>query len=259
MPAAATTSSPSARRSDPARSIAGGSGADTLSLYGTTDLAVLALSGIEILHVSGYTAKAKASDFEAFDTIRYNSANPATQLSLTIIDSGTATTRELSDELFAGGGPRSVLLTGSTDSETITVGMLGDTVNAGAGADTVSGGLGSDTLNGEAGADTLYCEDGNDTLNGGANDGTLIGGDGDDTIDGGTENDVLYGDAGDDIITDTGGTVASITGGTGDDTLRIGRSFTSGSVDGGTGIDERELWSGSQDLSISHHPGHRAP
>jgi Ca2+-binding RTX toxin-like protein len=91
----------------------------------------------------------------------------------------------------------------------------------GAGDESLSGGLLDDSLFGAAGADTLRGGDGcdiadggvgNDVLFGGLDEDLLLGGDGADTLDGGADADKLAGGAGRD----------SLLGGTGDDHLMGG-------------------------------------
>jgi Ca2+-binding RTX toxin-like protein len=197
--------------------IDGGSGTDTLAASG--NITGLAISNVEILETNGGNVTAFASQFASFGTIIYNSNSELnTFVSLTLGATGGATSVDLSSQL-ASLGSRAVSLTGSSDSETITVGALSDTVNAGAGNDIVNGGDGDDTLNGGSGNDTLNGGAGNDTLDGGADDDTLNGGDGSDTL------------------TDFSGVTTTISGGSGNDFINISSVGFAGSIDGGADID----------------------
>ena len=221
----------------------GGTGTDRLQITGVFSLNItgLTIANTEILETNGsQPVTAYASQFEAFDTIRYNDANLNFGVLLNLAATGGATTLDLSDELDDNGG-RPVTVNGSNDNETITGGGLGDTLNGGSGNDTLYGGDGDDWLTGGIHNDNLMGQGGNDFLLGGVNNGegddTLDGGDGNDTLNGGNDNDTLTGGAGNDSIYDGGlGSTTNINGDDGDDFINLDGP-ASGTVNGGAGTD----------------------
>lgn len=104
-----------------------------------------------------------------------------------------------------------------------------DTAVADLSDDTVNGGAGNDSIEGSAGRDVLNGDGGNDTLNGGAGRDNLSGGTGNDQLDGGGNDE-----------TPVGAVVQErLDGGAGDDTLRTGDGFVA--LTGGAGTDEFEI------------------
>ncbi len=152
--------------------LSGGDGEDVLILTGQNNFAAALISGFERLEAAG-NQTGLASQFASFSTILFqppsSNAFPsqsATGLSMTLMASGLATTLDLSAALNAGGAPRSVALSTSTDAETITLGDGNDTATAGNGDDIVMGGGndvvvlgalsdGAATLDGGNGSDVL--------------------------------------------------------------------------------------------------------
>jgi len=88
--------------------------------------------------------------------------------------------------------------------------------------ENVTGNAGNDRLTGNGLANLLQGGAGNDSLVGGAGNDTLSGGTGDDTLNGGTGTDLIYGGDGDDLILyAVGDGAGTIDGGAGSDTLSI--------------------------------------
>jgi Ca2+-binding RTX toxin-like protein len=160
----------------------GGSGTDTLYVYGP-GLEIYNVSGFEILEANAYSDFAMtgtAAQFESFDTIRYNSADPTRACVLRLVDTGAAQTLDLTDELSSGGGPRGVWLTGSNDDDTLTGGGGNDQIEGGGGSNTLFGGAGDDLISGGGYVDGGA---GNDlALAGYQTSATFIGGAGTDTL-----------------------------------------------------------------------------
>ncbi len=202
--------------------IAGGAGgADTL-VAGQSNLSLLTLTGLEVLHTNFGATMATAAQFEEFDTIRMDQAHTVEAVTLVVAASGAATALDLAGAL----GLRAVNLTGSDDAENITTGSGTDSISAGAGDDSVSGGDGADTIEGLGG---------NDTLRGGADADRLDGGAGSDSLDGGDGSDVIIDNAGD--AQGFGGT-SFIEGGLRNDAIIIGAAkFADGTINGGDGTD----------------------
>ena len=171
--------------------LSGGGGTDRLIGTGSLDLSRFDISGFEIFEANskGFSPSvinitATAAQFESFDTIIFNAANPTVRVGLALASIGSAPqTLDLSEELNSGGGPRGVLLYGSHNGDTVT-GCDGDDEFYGDGGDdVVYGGIGDDWFYGGIGNDTLFGGDGNDFFDldlGGAD--TFNGGAGDDTI-----------------------------------------------------------------------------
>ncbi len=232
--------------------VAGGADSDILAMAASANLSLLSINGFETLYTQGSTVTATAAQFDAFDTIAYNAANPGATVSLVLAASGQFLL-DLSDELNSG-GPHGINLTGSTNDEHVILGDGADTVNAGNGDDTIDAMSGNDIVNGDAGDDQINGFSGNDTLRGGQGNDSISGGIGDDIIEGDSistnaGNDTIGGGDGNDLITDNFGTVADIDGGSGNDAIAISNSFTSGTVAGGADIDTLTL-NNSVNLSL---------
>lgn len=271
---------------NPAGTIIGGAGIDTLAVRGG-NLSGLTITGVEVLQTNAATITAKASLLDSFVTIQNTATNLAAQVNLTLVATGAPVVLDLRDELTSGAIQRPVYFTGSTDNETITsangndiilAGGGNDVLNSNGGNDNVFGGDGNDTLNGGDGNDTLWGQIGDDVLNGGTGNDKLTdlegakvtadGGDGDDVIDVGETfpsmvTATVLGGNGNDTITVRGGVAsAAVDGGAGNDTLNVGGqvanvkggtgndviqgNFLSGTIDGGTGTDK---FIGSADLT----------
>jgi Ca2+-binding RTX toxin-like protein len=202
-----------------AGTVDGGTGNDQLTIQGSQILGSLTFTGMEILNTIGGNVRGTATQFEAFDTIRYNADFPNDRVYLTLSKAGIV---DLSSEL----GTTAASITGSE------VVLNVDPNQANSGNDGITTGGGDDAISGLGG---------NDTISGGA---------GNDTIDGGAGNDTLNGDAGDDTISDTiddGGTT-SISGGADNDVVNLYiLNAGAGTVDGGSGSDQLSV-GGSQNL-----------
>jgi Ca2+-binding RTX toxin-like protein len=134
--------------------------------------------------------------------------------------------KQFVDGLDPAGSRKGVLLTGTNGTDTLTGGILDDTIQGRGGADHLSGGAGDDRIeggdetiagtgdriNGGAGNDVLFGNGGDDTLHGDTGRDGLVGGLGNDVLVGGDDNDLLEGGAGNDRLD----------GGRGDDTLFAG-------------------------------------
>ena len=179
-------------------SVDGGADIDFLEAPGR-NLTGLVLSNLEVLNTKNGLVVAFASQFDAFDIIRRDGISFTGDVQLTLAASGIATVLDLSDELNAGGGPRGVRLTGSSDNETVRIGDGNSTVNLGAGDDAIVTGNGNNIITDTAGNDTIITGTGNDS------------------------------------VTDSAGTSATIVTSDGADTIDISNSlFTSGELNGGT-------------------------
>lgn len=167
-------------------SVDGGVGSDTLRFEGSYDITGMALSGVEILALSG-TATMNTAQLAQFNTVTgYNSGYTSASLRLSV--GGTATVN-LSATLSS-----TFTLYGSGDDDKITFasGHLGAiTVYAGFGADRIVGSNGGDYLRGDGGADSLGGGEGADWLEGSIGADTLNGGAGLDTLVGGGGRDVF--------------------------------------------------------------------
>jgi Ca2+-binding RTX toxin-like protein len=191
---------------DSAGTVTGGDGNDTLDAFSNSRLENLVISGFEVLDLFGTSGTtARAAQYASFQTI----LGP-----VNLAPSGFATVVNLVTQL--GGGVTPVVVTGSSDSETIT------------------SAAGGDILNGGGGNDVLTAGDGGDTLGGGDGNDSLLGGTGIDTLDGGAGNDVLDGGADTDIIRDTLG---------GTDTVLAGRAMTICHSSCRPGPRRRAVWS----------------
>ena len=144
-------------------------------------------------------------------------------------DSATLTLSTIHNTLVGGAG--NDVVAGTTANDLIS-GLDGD--------DTLSGGGGRDILEGGAGDDNLYGEGGSDRLVGDVGDDLLVGADGGDVLLGGSGNDTLQGDAGSDEL-DGGEGNDTLLGGADDDVLR--GNDGADSLDGGSGNDA--LYGGS--------------
>lgn len=138
-------------------------------------------------------------------------------------------------------------LAGVSETDEITISVVGENsgaanpgtfTNLGDGDDTATGDLSDDTINGGAGNDSIDGSAGRDVLNGDAGDDTLNGGAGRDDLSGGTGNDLLDG-GGNDETPVTTIVQERLDGGEGDDTLRTGDGFVA--LTGGEGTDVFEI------------------
>lgn len=120
------------------------------------------------------------------------------------------------DTLIGAGGNDQ--LNGYEGDDTVSGGLGNDTLHGSYGLDSLIGGGGNDLLHGEDGQDILFGDEGDDRLYGHGGDDrmagdagrdTLHGGQGDDRLSGGTDNDALHGNHGND----------QLQGGAGEDTL----------------------------------------
>jgi Ca2+-binding RTX toxin-like protein len=114
---------------------------------------------------------------------------------------------------------------GANDLLEVNLAQGNDTINASALPAGVTrlwleGAEGNDTMTGSAGNDRLDGDDNNDVLNGGGGRDTIYGGSGNDTINGGTGADSIQGDEGNDRINGGAGN-DTITGGAGNDTIDV--------------------------------------
>lgn len=156
--------------------IDGGVGLNTL-IAGNAALAQLKLANLQVLETGGGMVQATARQLESFIRIQSNLG----PVMLTLAAIGATTRLDLSRELNLL-GPRSALLIGSDDAETITTGAGNDSIGGGGGKDVLNGGIGADLLRGGAGADVLMGGAGNDSLTGDAGVDQEFGGAGADTF-----------------------------------------------------------------------------
>jgi len=158
-------------------------GADRDLINANGDLTGLAISNVEVLATNGGNVTAQIEQFDAFDVIVTNEANPQSTVTLTMANGGKL---DLSDELA---GQRAAYLFASAQGNELTAGNKDDTFIGNVGNDIFHGGEGKDQLYGEKGADVLDAGEGDDYLNGGEGDDTLLGGNGNDTMNGGNGTD----------------------------------------------------------------------
>jgi Ca2+-binding RTX toxin-like protein len=261
-----------------ADSIDGGSGKDSLALFGGFGWTLLAtgianeidgqtsmtFAGIEVL-----TGTALGDVVEEDGSLNEISLKQGDDI---IVDNGFSSL----DDIFDGGtgsdtldlsnatGAREVNLGTETfvgngtlrSFENVVGGLFNDTLTGTTGRNTLSGAAGDDTLTGDLGNDSLFGGDGSDSvvggtgfdlLEGGSLLDVLIGGDGNDTLVGGTGGDFMYGGANLDVL--RGGDDGDrLFGGSFGDTLQGDGSndtLTGGagqdSMTGGTGVD-RFVW-----------------
>ena len=174
-------------------SIAGGEGADTLSVQGG-NVSFLTMTELEDLHFSG-AVTASAHRLMTSGVSRLSGEAGAV---LTLLGASVAV--------------RPLTVTG--DHVAVSAARANDTLLGAAGAQTLAGGAGNDSLDGGAGNDCLIGGDGTDTL---------AGGEGNDTLDlGAMKLDSGTGGVGDDLFLLAGGFAkGSIDGGAGADTLAV--------------------------------------
>lgn len=228
--------------------IDGDDGIDLLGLVATSDLSGLDLISLEYLETNGNTVSAKVSQFASFSTIVKSATGVGSaidlngEVDLSLVATGSNATLDLTQQLGDHGG-RSLRLTGASDSETITGGLLAanyiasadgnDSVTGGNQNDSIYGGAGDDTLRGGGGSDFLVgglgafqSALGSDKIYGEGGADTLVGGDGQDTLDGGDSGgDVLYGGGDNDTLISFGNFGANsdtLDGGEGKDTYFVG-------------------------------------
>ncbi len=140
--------------------------ADTLHVYGNTDLTVTTITGIETLVVHS-NITLTLDQLNSFDTIVLDQFTSHT---INVVDAGGLL---LDSWSYAG----TIEATGE-DAVTIDRSLAGS-------SQLVVGYDGDDTLTGSAFADAIYGNGGADTINGGAGNDTIYGGAGADTMDGG--------------------------------------------------------------------------
>jgi VCBS repeat-containing protein len=108
-----------------------------------------------------------------------------------------------------------------SDSATLTLKVISNTLVDRLGSDSITGTSGNDFISGLGGDDVLDGGAGHDIVEGGVGDDDLIGGAGDDVLVGGEGVDELFGDAGNDNLSGGAG-IDDLHGGDGDDELRGG-------------------------------------
>ena len=178
---------------DPADSLDGGGGIDTLRIFGadrTIGAAQLdALNSIEVIdlrpasgnHALELSPSVIAQSDTGAMTIRFGSGGLA-------LNTGSVTSPD--QVILDGSGP--VTLATGTPGQMLTIADTADgTVIAGNAAVVIQGGAGNDVITGSLGDDTLSGGAGNDLIRGNAGDNLLIGGAGNDTLIGGAGNDIL--------------------------------------------------------------------
>jgi Ca2+-binding RTX toxin-like protein len=138
---------------------------DTLNAR-NVNLSKLALNGFDVLNTGDGNTTGFAAQFAVLTTIRRSATDASGDVRLTLARLGSPATLDLSGALSSGGGVRGVILTGSTDNETITTSDGNDTINLGGGNDSVTTGGGNDTVTDDAGtATTIDTGVGGDTIN----------------------------------------------------------------------------------------------
>ncbi|MFO0295361.1 MAG: hypothetical protein ACK51F_18640, partial [Rhodospirillales bacterium] len=200
---------------DPAGSISGGAGTDTLSLRSLPTGTVIDISN---------PADLAGASIEVIDTGTGSSGTRIVLSAASVIAASESTdtlqivasageTVELVDEDWVAGdtvgnfvtyanapaGATLLVSTAATVALPVPVVFNGTVAN-----ESVTGGPGRDTLNGDAGNDTLSGQGSSDTLNGGSGTDTLDGGSGNDTLNGDGDNDLLNGGVGNNTL--NGGT-----------------------------------------------------
>ncbi|MCK6546872.1 hypothetical protein L6R52_13570 [Myxococcota bacterium] len=158
-----------------------------------------------------------------------------------------------------GAGTDTLVLSGGTSDDTLTLGTLGANLNADADRDLTYAGVEVFQLIGNAGDDTLSAAGGSGagepmtiavTLSGLAGFDTLVGGSGGDTIDGGDDDDTMYGNNGNDAMLGNAGD-DSMDGGAGNDSFNEGRIISGNDVIiGGTGRDLLNYSYRANDVSV---------
>jgi Ca2+-binding RTX toxin-like protein len=184
----------------------GGAGTDTLTMRNTTDgaTAVLAgnITGIDAIVLQDFTAGADATITTGAYTL------DSTFVKSMSVD---ASTLDVGEDLTFGGASSVTRMdiTSGAGADAITLGTVGDTVDAG---------LGNDTVVGTSGGNNISLGGGNDSLTAG------------------TGNEVVDGGAGNDTFNLAGNLNAgdSINGGDGVDTLLISTGIATASVLGGS-------------------------
>lgn len=155
---------------------------------------------------------------------------------------GPVTGNSTSNFTEAGGGGRTVTITGGTienftvltgpGADTITTGAGDDYINAGDGANTINAGQGANTIIGGNGNNTITALDGGNTITAGNGTNTITTGSGNDTVVSGTGSGTIVTGAGDDTITVIGG-ANTVDAGPGNDTLIINYGAMTTNVTGG--------------------------
>ncbi|CAN5372874.1 hypothetical protein BH10PSE4_BH10PSE4_16780 [soil metagenome] len=195
----------------------GGTGVDTLKLYGSVDVRLAALAGFERLSIlQDPNGPDAAAILETFNAAQVNAGFSATL---------TVTGSSASDTLRIEASPGQALnLSGWSFAAWSAADLI--VIQGSAEGDAYVGSSVRDQILGDAGADTLH------------------GGDGADTLVGGLGDDLLYGEVGNDRLVVAAGGADKAYGGEGDDVFQYGQNLESAPpvpadtlVDGGTGSD----------------------
>ncbi len=246
----------------------GGSGDDTVSSTGGTDVTIVGGQGTDSMSANDSLQAVNGTTITLFGGSGDDTLSSTGGTSITVIG-GTgndtlSSSGGTSITLFGGSGNDSVSSTGGNDvtviggggidtvsssggtSITLFGGSGDDTVSSSGGTDiTVIGGTGNDSLSTSGGTSiTLFGGSGTDTMSSsGGTDVTVVGGTGNDSISSGPDSSgsgatsiTLFGGSGDDTITSTGGLDISVLGGTGTDSLTSSGGTTI-TLYGGSGND----------------------
>lgn len=165
--------------------IAGGSGADTLS--------VSAADGVVSATVNGSTTTEPAASVHAIELL------------------GGAG----NDTISVGAGVGGVTAVGGGGDDSITGGSGNDSLSGGGGNDTILGGSGNDSLSGDLGNDTILGGSGDDVIRAGGGNDSLGGGRGNDSLNAGDGSNTLLGGQGDDLLNLYDATADEVDGGAG--------------------------------------------
>jgi len=155
----------------------GGDGIDTVR---SADLGEFAFRNVEVLDTYYGFLSGSLKQLSSFSGFTADLAAPDTQISFTlrgaggILDFTTGIGGDNSVEIRDGGITSAIVITGSTNGDTLFGSAFRDTLNGGNGDDVLFGNEARDTLNGGADNDRLGGGTGNDVLTGGTGNDTFV-------------------------------------------------------------------------------------
>lgn len=214
----------------------GAAGVDTV-LGGSGDDRIVVVSGDETEPVDNQDSLDGGAGFDTLSVTVINYA-PVSDDRLTGVEYVEVSAQRSTDFSL---GRISANVNLGTQTESFSIGLFGlaDTLISGSGNDTIQGTLGGQSIDGGAGSDLIFSLDGDDTL---------IGGVGDDFLVGGTGNDVYFADSALDITSEEAFSGVDTVNATVNYTLSANienLNLTGGSASVGTGNDLGNLINGN--------------
>ena len=194
---------------------AGGSGADTINAGDGNDRITMgATYGSDTITGGTGADTLSGADFGSGQsaTITYTNGSG------TFASSGGSASFNTIETVETGAGADAVNASANTASASFVMGAGNDSFTGGLGAETVDGGAGDDVIVSGGGADSILAGGGNDRAEAGDGDDYVDAGDGNDTVEGGAGTDTILGGIGDDQLNGGAGN-DSLVGGAGADIL----------------------------------------